>query len=336
MARREARRLVMHRRRLQGVALISVLLVVAVATVLSVSMVSTQNLNLHRVTNQLDQEQAYQYALGGEELARQILHQDFVDGNQSDNLAEDWAAPFEPFSFDQGEVTIQITDLQGLFNLNSLAATGTQGAAQAFRFRALLEELGIDPTFADRVADWVDEDQVTRSAGAEDYDYLDDDPPHRTPGHGMGDTSELRMILDLDEESYANLLSYVTALPDSSASLNVNTAPPVILQTIARDLSLDQAQLLAEQRDANGGFNNVAEFLQQPGVTGQAGILASGLSVTSEYFRVDVRATYNARVSTLVSMIQRSAADGSLRVLSRDLGRGFVPRKTSDANTQGQ
>ena len=49
-----------------GVALVAVLLVVAIATVLSVSMITKQNLAAHKTLNHLEQSQAFQYALGGE------------------------------------------------------------------------------------------------------------------------------------------------------------------------------------------------------------------------------------------------------------------------------
>ena len=54
--------------RQQGVALISVLLVVVIATVLSVSMIRHQNLTIHKARNVYDQAQAAQYALGGEDV----------------------------------------------------------------------------------------------------------------------------------------------------------------------------------------------------------------------------------------------------------------------------
>lgn len=314
-----------------GVALVSVLLVVAIATVLSVSMITKQNLAIHKTINHLEQSQAYQYALGGEELARQILHDDFEDENKTDHMAEAWAVPIAPFEFDRGEVEIQIVDLQSLFNLNSLAATGARGKTNRQRFRALLSELAIDSFMTDLITDWIDADQSTLQMGAEDYDYLVLDPPYRTAAVLMADVSELRLLLDMDEEDYQNLLSYVVVLPDIAAPININTAPAIILQTIATDLSVDAAQMIVEQRDLEEGFETVNEFFQQPGTVGAT---AQGLSVKSQYFRVTSRARYNDRVSTLTSVIQRDAANGQMRVLSRDLGQRFVSYAVADREQQ--
>lgn len=183
----------------------------------------------------------------------------------------------------------------------------------------------------DLITDWIDADQSTLQMGAEDYDYLVLDPPYRTAAVLMADVSELRLLLDMDEEDYQNLLSYVVVLPDIAAPININTAPAIILQTIATDLSVDAAQMIVEQRDLEEGFETVNEFFQQPGTVGAT---AQGLSVKSQYFRVTSRARYNDRVSTLTSVIQRDAANGQMRVLSRDLGQRFVSYAVADREQQ--
>jgi|TARA_Y100000310_G_scaffold334186_1_gene413331 general secretion pathway protein K len=316
------------------VALVAVLLMVAIAVVVMTSMANKQNLAAHKTLNHLEQSQAFQYALGGEELARQILHDDFEDENKTDHMTELWAVPIAPYEFEQGEVEIQITDLQSLFNLNSLAVTGTRGNANRLRFEALLAELAIDSFITDLVADWMDDNQSTRQLGAEDYDYLDQNPPYRTGTGMMADVSELRLLLEMDEEDYRNLLSYVVVLPDGSVPININTAPAIMLQSIATDLTLDSAEILVEQRDAQEGYQSVDEFLQQQGVTGAGGIDKTGLSVRSQYFRVASRARYNDRVSKLTSIIQRDPFDGQMRVLSRDLGQRFVSYAVEDSEQQ--
>ena len=76
----------------RGVALVSMLLLVALATVLAAAIVQEQQLVIRAATTHLDRGQARQYALGGEELARQILHKDYLDAPEKDYLGEDWAA----------------------------------------------------------------------------------------------------------------------------------------------------------------------------------------------------------------------------------------------------
>ena len=54
----------------RGVALITVLLVVAIVTVVSAAMVARQQLSIRASSNQLQARQAWHYALGGEALAQ--------------------------------------------------------------------------------------------------------------------------------------------------------------------------------------------------------------------------------------------------------------------------
>jgi len=86
--------------RQQGVALVSVLLIVAIATVMAVTMVREQQSAIPTARGYLARGQAMQYALGGEELARQILYEDFAEGTGRDHLTEVWANPELQFEFE--------------------------------------------------------------------------------------------------------------------------------------------------------------------------------------------------------------------------------------------
>ena len=62
-----------------GVALITVLLVFAIATVIAGSIVERNFMDVRRMERQLVYGQTWQYALAGEAFARQILYTDFAD-----------------------------------------------------------------------------------------------------------------------------------------------------------------------------------------------------------------------------------------------------------------
>lgn len=308
----------------KGVALITVMLIVSIASVLAVTMVTRQNLAIHQTMNALDQNQAYQYALGGEEIARQILRKDFESEDQIDYLAEDWAGEIEPFAYEAGEVEIRITDMQALFNLNSLLARQQSGLASKKRFLALLSVLALDQMIHDRIIDWVDQDQAPGQLGAEDYEYLALEPPYRTASSPMADVTELRLLLDLTEEDYQRLYPYVCVLPDPNSDINVNTAPGPVLQSLGTGLTPDKVAELMDFRDYDEGFDDVNEFLRQAGVSGAGGIDVNGLSTKSQYFRIEIRARYNERTSILTSVVQRDSVTGNMQVISRDLSQTFA------------
>lgn len=312
--------------RQNGVALITVLLIVVIAVLLGVSMSTSQNLAIHRTRNYLDQAQLRQYVIGGEELARQILHEDFVESPTKDHLLEVWASQELNYEFEEGEIALRIVDLQSRFNLNNLLA----GGLQRERFTRLLSNLGVDAVYTDRIVDWGDQDQNASGAGAEDYVYLGLDRPYRPGNQGFHDVSELRMVLDMDAETFGRLEPYVAALPAADVPLNVNTADVVMMQVLAPQLTTDVAANAIEQRLAAEGFNTVAEFYGAMGTPPRTS--NEGLGVQSGFFEINVTARYQDRIGYLRSVVQRSPVDGSLRVLRRTFTRALPPLVAPNAD----
>ncbi|MCB1643915.1 MAG: type II secretion system minor pseudopilin GspK [Pseudomonadales bacterium] len=310
--------------RQRGVALISVLMVVMIATVLTTTMVKQQAFSISRAQSYFDQTRVRQYALGGEELARQILHEDFTEKPELDFDGEGWAARDMVFEFEDGQIELEITDLQGLFNLNMLASRRGGNNVARQRFINLLNQQGIDPMFADRVIDWIDENQDTSQLGAEDFEYLGLERPYRTSGLPLADVSELRLILDMDPESYARLEPLVSVIPDPNLPININTAPAGVIQSLAENISPDVAETLVMARREGEGYENVQAFLADELLAGQ-GIALEGLGVQSGFYRVKVRARYNDRFGYLTSIIQRNPTDGQLRVIYRNMGKKIYP-----------
>ncbi len=303
----------------RGVALISVLLIVVIATVLSIAMIKHQNLSIHRARNSVDHGQARQYALGGEELARQILWEDFTENDQRDHLLEQWAEPMA-FDFDDGEVLLQIVDLQGRININSLSIEGVWGKQTQQRLRLLLSQLGVDAMHLDRALDWIDDDDSVRNLGAEDYDYLGLERPYRSAGQLVSELSELRLLLDMDAETFDMLVPYLSVMPEPRTSINVNTADAQVLQTLSPALTAGIAEELIAVRRDESGFESVMSFLQSPYVAGM-GIADTGLSVQSAFFEVRVQARYVDRYAYLTSVVHRSPTTGRMRVVYRNLSR---------------
>ena len=311
----------------QGVALVSILLIVAIATIMAVTMVREQQSAIQAARGYLARGQAIQYALGGEELARQILYEDFAEGTGRDYLAEVWADPELQFEFEAGQVNLTITDLQGLINLNSLSEANPGRELSRQRLVNLLLTASIDQSLVDRLEDWIDTDTGNRPAGAEDFDYLALDPPYRTSNQPLASVTELQ-LMGLPAEQSAQLLPWVAALPTPEAPLNVNTAPPGVLLSLSPSLTFAVAESLAMARDEQEGFETVDAFLQAPELAG-LGIQGDGLGVQSSFFEVRVIARYQDKFSYLTSIVHRNSVDGSLQVLSRSFARSFRPAVTT-------
>ena len=191
----------------QGVALISVLLVFAIATVIASEVISRNYRDIRRTANLISSKQAYHYALAGEAFARQILYRDF-DKTSTDSLTETWAAELDTFDIDNGSMTIDIVDLQSRFNLNNLIdSEGRLELKAAAQFQRLLSALDIDSNYTARLVDWLDKDTQAMSDGGEDASYglLDYLPANRP----MIDKTELRLLKSWQWGDYEKIKNYV-------------------------------------------------------------------------------------------------------------------------------
>lgn len=306
-------------RRQRGVALLTVLLVVALVTVISAGIIARQQLAIRSSANQLHVRQAWHYALGGETLAKAVLRRDLQQGDPRapvDHLGEVWAQPLAPFALDEGgELRVRILDPSGRFNLNSLLREGQANQAALAQFNRLLRHLQIDKPYAERLLDWLDTDQQASGGyGAEDNQYLLAQPPYRTANRTLVDVSELRLLLEMDEADYRRLLPFVTALP-ADATLNVNTASAWVLASLAEGLPLSTAEGVVANRGSQG-YADLPSFLAQlPGLQVQS----QGLAVGSQYFQVISEVGVGDRRQVLHSTLQR-VSDGKVYVLARDLG----------------
>ena len=226
----------------KGVALITVMLILSLATILAVSMSSRQQLDIHRSANVFNFEQAYQYILGAEAWAKQVLIRDSAN-NETDSLKDDWATILPPLPIDGGKMSGKIEDLQARFNINNLVLNGKPQKLYVDRFKRLLRNIGLNEDMVPFLIDWVDANQQTGFAGAEDNEYLNLTPPYRTANQAMMDISELLLIKDIEYEEYEKLLPYVCVLKSDTA-INVNTASAEVLSSIVKNITLEDAQTL--------------------------------------------------------------------------------------------
>ncbi len=267
----------------RGIALLTALLVVAIATAAAVAMASRQQIDIRRTENLLRMEQAWQYVEGIDVWAMGQLMQD-SDENKTDGPLDDWNSPITDTKIDAGQITARIIDLQGRFNLNDLVQNGLPHQPSIVRFRRLLSLLELSPELLDGVVDWVDPNAEVRfSNGAEDETYTGKTPPYRAANAPMAHPRELLFIVGFDREHYDKLRPHITTLPESTP-VNINTATPVVLRALAAGLSIDDAEMLIESREEEH-FSEMDKFLQHPALAGLE-IDKQGLAFTSDYFQV--------------------------------------------------
>lgn len=301
-----------------GVALITVLLVVALATTAAVAMATRQHHDIKRSTNLINYQQAYQYNLGVEYWAHGILSKDGKDSS-SDHLNEDWNTVLPPIKVEHGSVSGQISELQGRFNINNLINNGKASDGDIARLRRLLNALGQDEILVNAIVDWVDANTQARfPAGAEDEYYRNLTSPYRTANTLMGDVSELLHIKGITPDIYQELYPHVTALPGRT-NININTATVPVIMSLADDISHADAKAVVEARGEKG-FSDMTRFLSHNALAGRS-IKADGLSVGSQYFVVRAESNVNNVTVYLSSLLLRSP-DNQVTTLQRNRNPG--------------
>lgn len=313
------------RSRGRGVALVSALLIVALASALTYQMISRHALTIVHARQTFDGTQAREYVLGAEAFARQLLHADWANEatRAADTLAEDWATAKAPFSIDGGELSLAIVDLNRRLDLNGV--TGERGPDQLARLKCLLVNLELDPNLADAWLDWVDENRDVHGFGAEDEVYLLADPPHRTANRKAAGVSELRAVVE--PEAYEALRPHVAATPAKQPRINVNTAGYEVLRCV--NLPDDVAARLVE---SERGYQDVGQAAAEHAALGAS---VAALAVTSDFFEVSARAEVRGARAELRSVLHRDPTSGAVRLLVRDFGHRFeAPRKDAEPTTR--
>jgi general secretion pathway protein K len=296
-----------------GVALLTALLIVSLATIIATSAMWDFNLDQRRTAAMLYYDQASMYALGAEAWAGRILIEDAED-SQNDHPGEAWAANLPPLPIEGGSVDGAIIDLQGRFNINNLVDNeGRTDALMVQQFERLLEILDLDKSWAGLAADWIDTDvEPNFPSGAEDSVYMGGTPPHRTPNTPVTSITELMSLPDMDRETFEILRPNITALPRGTP-ININTATLPVLQSLLEDSSESGANNIIADRPEDG-YESVSELGDS--LSSES---ATNLSVSSNFFRTIVRVNVGTVDLTLYSLLERENA-GSVRTLLRSYG----------------
>lgn len=317
--------------RQRGIALITAVIIVTMASIAAVAMAHTLQLGIRRTSNILTADQIYLYTLGSEAWARGMLIRDLQDNDKKsyDGLDEDWAQELPLTPVEGGDVQAQTSDLQARFNLNNLYLSKESSEQDKQRvsldlklFQRLLILLDLEESIAQATADWLDQDINPQFPdGAEDNSYLGNDLPYRTANNRMGSPTELRLIKGVTAEAYEKLLPYVATLPETTA-ININTADPLLLRAIVRDLDEGRAEEIANEREENP-FKNTQSFIDKLKDLLEENKVKSEeidpvISVTTRFYQMETQVRMEDVSQRLRSLLYKG--DKGVVSLSRSIG----------------
>ncbi|MDX2321768.1 MAG: type II secretion system minor pseudopilin GspK [Moritella sp.] len=299
----------------RGIALLTVLLILAVMVIIASNMSSRLQLELRRTSNLMTHQQALWYAYGAEALVEKGLKQALKD-DDTINLDQYWATEGMVYPVDNGQIGGRVLDMQACFNVNAVTGEDKEGQAPLAvrQFRNLLEQLEFDAyeaeQLSDALRDWIDGDNnVVSSYGVEDAYYESLDYPYQAGNQRLLNVSELRAIKGFNQGVYRKVRPYLCALPTATLKINVNTIaldkPAILAGMFSGKLSLDLANTILEQRPTSG-WSTIADFLSLASLKDieMSAEEKSSFDVKSSYFVALLKAEFASAKMKLESVFK--------------------------------
>ena len=330
-----------------GAALVVALLIAALVAVMGVRIGNEYQMTFRRSSNVMFSDQTRLFLLSAENIAKQLLGAD--EESTKDFAGEPWATPFPPVPIGNGLIAPDpIVDLQGRFNLNSLASpqpsanvqgTGFTASQKMFiRLLRAIPDIDMDVQRAEAIvhsiADWMDEDSSERGFdGAEDAYCSQLAVPYRAANVAFVSVSELRLIKGIDTELYRALAPTLSALDTNAGNININSASATVLRALCYDgadelLPLDEQSVSSylDSYEPAVGLNEEDFKGLAPWATVIKGKQECDelIQATSNYFLVSARARLGELTLPMRSILHRTSAPNSgditVEVLSRSTG----------------
>lgn len=296
----------MKRKRQQGVAIITALLLSTLAVTIVASLFWLQQVQVRSMENQRLQLQTRWILRGALDLSRLVLNEDQIHSPNYTQLNGVWATPLEETRLDdyvererlQGEsfnATLlgRMTDAQARYNLGNLA-TGTQPNPDEVEVLGrLLSNLNLDSGLAQQVANMVAQSGTAAI------------PQQSSSNQTMGlvRMEDLLAVSGFTPEAIDKLRDYVIVLPaGAKVAVNVNTAPAEVLSALVPGLSLSDAAALVSARKTSF-YLDQSGFTRQQQVTGKP--IKALWGVRSDYFLAYSRVKLDRATLETQSLLQR-------------------------------
>lgn len=159
------------------------------------------------------------------------------------------------------DLRLGLQDEAGLINIDQLTPGGRAALVAALGARGDQQAV-----LADRLADFMDPDDLPRLKGAERAEYVHRDraPP---PNEPLRDVTQLEGVLGwrdmIDRDAWREMREILVADP-TTAAFNVNTAPPAVMKVL---FGLDDAQVRAvAARRSAAPFVGLEDFARAAGL----------------------------------------------------------------------
>ena len=288
----------LHRKQ-QGVALITVLMILSIMVAVALTMTGNLTTSLKRTEGLVFSQNVYWYGQAAGDMGVMVLNEDFKD-SEIVSLDQTWATPDMVFPLENGSLAGEVKDMRSCFNINAIRPADKEGkrAIGVTQFQLLLEKIGVEEfrseIIADSTRDWIDvDDKVSGGQGAENSIYEALSIPHLAANNLMVDISELRSVQGVGQKTFEVILLFLCALPSADQKINVNTValdqPEILYALFGKEsrIALDTFKEVLKDRPTSG-WNSVDKFLSEKALSGftASDELKKQLSVKSDFFEL--------------------------------------------------
>ena len=265
----------------QGVAIISVLIIVAVVSGLATQISIKQQRFIQTSGYMLDYQKKILLALSVEAWAKNLLTQD-LKANEYDSLNDVWANDLDNTKLDNNVLSGEIIDEQGKINLNNL--TSPEKTNLLAQINRLFDVLELPKKLIDALIDYLDTNSTDYSTnGAENDYYTNLENPYHIANRAMVDLSELRLVKGFTNQVINVLTPFVWVGNVSVNTVNVNTASDKVLMTLGEKMDEKMIKKILTKRNEEG-FKSIDEFAE---FTKAQGVDRTLLGISSQYFLLE-------------------------------------------------
>ncbi len=312
----------------RGVALILTILIVSLIVALTLDFNRTMRTHVVSAGNIRHGLKALYIAKSGVSYGLAMLKDDSFD---VDSVLDDWADPDKIALASAGSQMLfggrgfglQIEDLSGKIQINKLIDKNVGSKVEnVFGNLLRLEEFGLDADQVNEILaaikDWIDNpdpDEITQVGvmqGAEDDHYQSLERPYHCKNGPLDSLEELLLVRGITPELFhgtrekLGIASYISVFGDGK--ININTADPIVLESLHEDITSEMAKDMADYR-----LNVEEEELKsktwykkpEAGVPNDITIDNSKITTTSKYFQITSVGYFGDMSKRVVAVVKR-------------------------------
>ena len=314
----------------RGVALILTLTIVALIVTLTLHFNAAMRSEIRGASNFRDGLRLACVAKSGFNFGLAILMEDAAENSFDSTggmraLSKDLSSS-SPSYFDGSRFEIEITDLSGRIQINRLITEN--GNYDPGQKAILIRLLGlVDPDIqseraediADAIKDWMDRDNEITRFGAEESYYQELDPPYSCRNGPLEYLEELLLIKGITPSLFygidgnPGISRYLTVNNDDTGRININTAEPLVLQSLSGDMDSDLVDEIIEYRNDNNDLSD-PNWYKEALSTSEDIFDPNLITTKSSLFEIRSMGIQDVMVKEIRAVVERD--NGNLVILS--------------------